>query len=91
MSQGMQEIVRRMQTNQTFLGALLANPGEATMGFDLTDQERAALGGNSAERLGSLMSASGPDDGCGSAETCPKTCGSTCTYTFTKVEEAVSA
>ena len=87
MSQGMQEIVRRMQTNQTFLGALLANPGEATMGFDLTDQERAALGGNSAERLGSLVAAD-PVPGCGNTPTCEVTCPRTCKNTQ-PIDEAV--
>jgi len=89
----MQEIVSRIQKDQKFLNDLLANPSEATKGFDLTDQERAALSGTSAQQLGVLVNAVSNDGpGCGSSGTCVQTCTWTCTKTFTSIDEqAVTA
>jgi hypothetical protein len=57
MSDAMQQIVERARKDPGFLLALLANPTETTKGYALTDQERSAISGTTAERLTALRPA----------------------------------
>ncbi len=86
MSDAMQQIVERARKDPGFLLTLLANPTETTKGYALTDQERSAISGTTAERLAALQPAA-VAAGCGSATTCTSTCTATCTVTFTSVAE----
>jgi hypothetical protein len=87
MSKGLNQLIDRAKKDRAFFWELLSNPAEATSQFELTDKERAAIGGNTIQVLGGLADAGVlVNAGCGSSPTCDSTCTATCTVTFTSVQ-----
>jgi hypothetical protein len=86
MSQGLAQLLQRARSDPQFLQQLVSDPTSATRDFNLSEQERASLAGNSAGRLGGLGDVL--QAGCGSSGTCSQTCTQTCTVTFTSIADA---
>jgi hypothetical protein len=87
MNSGMRRVVDRAKKDRAFLYQLLTNPAEATKDFELSEEERQALGASTIGRLGSLVDVGAlVAAGCGSSPTCDSTCTATCTVTFTSIQ-----
>jgi hypothetical protein len=89
MSDAMRELANRTMKDPSFFGELLRDPEGATKDINLTDAERAALAGNTPERLRVLTTGVAELASCGSSPTCTETCTATCTVTFTSIVEDI--